>query len=159
MLRRTFPNNAHEGVELRIEAPPLLPLLSSMSEMIEAFGESNNLPKDKIFVLILEVDELLTNYVRHGVHKVKRPKVEITMRVQREKVVLQLIDTGPPFNPDDAPKPDLESEIMERQAGGLGLHLVRTYCDRMQHRVFKNCNCVTLEHDLPSGDKAQEATE
>ena len=158
MLRRTFPNAAQEGVELRIEAPPRLSLLASITEMIEAFGASNNVPEDKIFLVNLEVDELITNYVRHSVHKVRKPKVEVTLRVERDKIVLQVLDTGPPFNPDDAPKPDLESDIEERAIGGLGLHLVRTYCDRMQHRVIKTFNCLTLEHDLPAGNRKPEET-
>ena len=135
MLNRKFPSPIQEGHEMRIELPPMISLLTNVTEIIEAFGASNNVPEDKMFLTSLMVDELLTNYVRHSIQKVRKPKIEITVRVVRDKVVLQMIDTGPPFNPDDAPKPDLESDIDDRQIGGLGLHLVRTHSDRMQHRT------------------------
>lgn len=156
MLKRTFPDNAAEGKEMRIEVTPSIFMLTSVNEMIEAFGNANNVPEDKIFLINLQVDELLTNYVRHSIQKVRKPKIEVTVRVLRDKVVLQVVDTGPPFNPDDAPKPDLESGIDDRQIGGLGLHLVRSYCDRMQHRAIKTFNCLTIEHDLEAKTESEE---
>ena len=141
---------------MRIEVTPSIFMLTSVNEMIEAFGNANNVPEDKIFLINLQVDELLTNYVRHSIQKVRKPKIEVTVRVLRDKVVLQVVDTGPPFNPDDAPKPDLESGIDDRQIGGLGLHLVRSYCDRMQHRAIKTFNCLTIEHDLEAKTESEE---
>ena len=69
--------------------------------------------------------------------------------------LLDTLHTGPPFNMD-APAADLSNDIDTRQIGGLGLHLVKSYCDRMRHEVVDGYNRVTLEHDLPPGRSRTE---
>ena len=148
-LERKFPNASREGDELRLELTPKVSLLGSIAEMIEAFGETNGIPDQQIFRVNLAVDELVTNYVFYSVHKVSQPRIELTLQVGDGKLIVTLVDTGPPFNPLEAPEPDLSDDLDKCQIGGLGLHLVRSYCDRMRHQVVDGYNCVTLEHDLP----------
>ena len=148
-LKRRFPTaDDAEGDELRIEITPNTKLLAGVTKMVESFAANNNVPEDQIFLLNLAVDELLTNYVEYSRKRVRHPRMELTIRVGDGKIVLTLLDTGPPFNPLDAPDPDLTSGVEDRELGGLGLHLVRSYCDRIEHRVIEGKNCVTLEHDL-----------
>ena len=155
-LERKFPNAWPDGDELRVELTPRVSLLGSVGEMLEAFGESNGIPDQQIFRVNLAVDELLTNYVLHSVHKVRQPRMELTLQVADGKLMVTLLDTGPPFNPMEAPAADLSGNIDERQVGGLGLHPVRSYCDRMRHEVVDGYNRVTLEHDLQPGDDEAE---
>ena len=89
-------------------------------------------------------------------HKVRQPRIELTLQVVEDKLIVTLLDTGPPFNPLEAPEPDLSDDLDKRQIGGLGLHLVRSYCDRMRHQVVDGYNRVTLEHDLPPGGSRTE---
>jgi serine/threonine-protein kinase RsbW len=44
-------------------------------------------------------------------------------------VTLTVEDDGPPFDPLAYPQPDLDAELGERLAGGLGIHLVRRLMD------------------------------
>ena len=111
----------------------------------------------KIFRVNLAVDELVTNYVLHSMHKVRQPRMELTLRIRKGKLIVTLLDTGPPFDPRDAPEPDLSDDLDERQAGGLGLHLVRSYCDRMHHEIVDSYNRLTLTR-FAAGMNAQSAT-
>ena len=124
--------------------------------MIEAFGEANKVPEQHVFLINLEIDELITNYVRHSLHKVPRPRMELTLRVDDDKLILQILDTGPPFNPLEAPAPDLSDNIEERSIGGMGLHLVRSYCNHMKYELLEGCNLLTLEHNLPEANAAED---
>ena len=142
--------------ELRVELTPKMSLLGSIIEMIEAFGETNGIPDQQIFRVNLAVDELVTNYVFHSVQKVRQPRIELTLQVGEGKLIVTLLDTGPPFNPLEAPEPDLSDDLDKQKIGGLGLHLVRSYCDRMRHQVVDGYNRVTLEHDLPPGRSESE---
>ena len=146
---RKFANGSRD--ELRVELTPKVSLLGSIAELIEAFGETNGIPDQQIFRVNLAVDELVTNYVLYSVHKVRDPRIELTLQVGEGKLIVTLLDTGPPFNPLEAPEPDLSDDLDKQKIGGLGLHLVRSYCDRMRHQVVDGCNRVTLEHDLPPG--------
>ena len=160
MLERRFPNCSTDGDRLLIEITPKLSLLNSIAEMVETFGEDNGIPDQRIFIVNLEIDELITNYVQHSLHKVTNPRLELTLRlVEQSKLVLTLVDTGPPFDPtEDAPAPNLDADLEHRDIGGLGLHLVRTNCDRMHHEVIdKKFNRVTVEHDLHEGEARPQA--
>lgn len=148
-LGHMFPNASSEGDELRLPLVPKVSLLSSIVDVVEAFGEAHAIPPQQIFLVNLEIDELITNYVRYSVCKVARPRMQLTLRVTGDKLVLVIFDTGPPFNPlTDAPEPDLSGDIDRRSMGGVGLHLVRSYCDRMEHELVGGCNRLTLEHRL-----------
>ena len=121
-LERRFPTAEDaEGDELRIEITPNTALLAGVTKMVESFAANNKVPEEQIFLLNLAVDELLTNYVEYSRKRVRHPRMELTIRVGNGKIVLTLLDTGPPFNPLDAPDPDLTSGIDERELGGLGL--------------------------------------
>ena len=68
-------------------------------------------------------------------------------------------DSGPPFNPLEAPAPNLQAAPDEREAGGVGLHLVRTYSDRMSYECVDGCNRLVIEHDLVPAGAVQPAEE
>ena len=131
-----------------MELAPKVSLLGSIVEMVEAFGEANGIPEQQIFLINLEIDELITNYVRHSVRKVSKPRMELTVQEHEGKVILTVLDTGPPFNPLTAPPPDLSDDLDQRKMGGMGLHLVRSYCDRIHYELVDGYNRLILEHDL-----------
>ena len=156
LLEHRFPNVSSDGDELRIELAPKVSLLTSIAEMVEAFGEANSIPDQQIFLVNLEIDELITNYVRHSIRNVTRPRMQLTLRVHEDKLVLVILDTGPPFNPLTAPEPDLKKDLDDREMGGVGLHLVRSYCDRIHYELVDGYNRLTLEHKLQPGDAGTE---
>jgi len=164
LLEHRFPTVVSDGDELRLELAPKIPLLGSILEMVEAFGEANGVSPRQVFLVNLEIDELITNYVLHSLPKVARPRVQVTLRVHDDRLVLVILDTGLPFNPlEDAPEPDLGDDIDRRRLGGVGLHLVRSYCDNLHYELVDGCNRLTLEHRLhraeagaAAGDESEE---
>ena len=132
--------------EMRMELSPRLSAISSLAEMIEEFGKNHNIPDAPIHFVNLEIDELMTNYVTYSYRKVDRPRMNVILRTFIDKLVLVIEDTGPPFNPLESANPDLTSGIDERRVGGMGLHLVRKYPDRIDYRCIDDRNILTLEH-------------
>ncbi len=76
------------------------------------------------------------------------PEVRPSAVIMNPPFSRTILDTGPPFNPIDIAPPDLRQGIDDRQLGGMGLHLVHEYSDRMRHEVVKGHNKVTIELDL-----------
>jgi serine/threonine-protein kinase RsbW len=71
----------------------------------------------------LVIEEMLANLGTHGDCRDKPAR--ITVDVEPSRVRGEIIDQGPAFDPRSAPAPDLTGSATARQAGGLGLHLVR----------------------------------
>ncbi|MCY3732310.1 MAG: ATP-binding protein [Rhodospirillaceae bacterium] len=135
--------------ELRLALPVRLSALRDLSGKVEAFGETNRLPAQKVFVINLALDELITNAVTHGSFEhTSDPKIEIYLRVNEDVLLLTMEDNGAMFDPTLDTVPDLESSLEVRTVGGLGLHLVKTFADRVAYEFVGGRNRLTLEHDL-----------
>lgn len=143
--------------EMHMELAPRLSAISSLAEVIEEFGQNHDIPDAQIYFVNLEIDELMTNYVAYAYHRVKRPRMLVTLRAFANKLVLVVTDSGPPFNPLEAPEADLTSEMDERRVGGMGLHLVRQYADRIDYRCIDDQNILSLEHKFDGKEKGEDA--
>ena len=59
-------------------------------------------------------------------------------------VTATVVDDGEAFDPREAPPPDLDAPLEERQAGGLGMHLVRATMDEVDYRREDGRNVLTV---------------
>lgn len=138
--------------ELRVSLAPRLSSVRSLAQMVEGFGDANELPEQKIYMINLALDELITNTVSYGLRGVDQPQIEITVQLNDSVLVLNVVDNGHRFDPTQDTGPDVSSDIDERPVGGLGLHLIKSFADRMRYEYVDGKNRLTLEHDLaPAG--------
>jgi anti-sigma regulatory factor (Ser/Thr protein kinase) len=56
----------------------------------------------------------------------------------------EIIDSGSPFDPREAPEPDLDSNTTERRVGGLGLFLVRRFASALEYAQRNGENYTTF---------------
>ena len=134
--------------ELVIELAPRKSALNTMMEMVEAFGAEHSVSEVAVYRVNLALDELLTNYIVHRLPADWPARMAIRVRLFARRLVLVVADTGPPFDPQNvAPLPELVGEEPPK-LGGAGLHLVRSYADRLHYREVDGCNILRLEHDL-----------
>jgi anti-sigma regulatory factor (Ser/Thr protein kinase) len=106
----------------------------------QAGGDSRSLGRIR-----LVLDELFTNIVSYahddgGHHRVT---VELA-EVRPGTVSICLIDDGRPFDPLDRPPVAIDAPIEQRQVGGLGVHLVKTFMDACEYRREGDTNRLTL---------------
>ncbi len=134
--------------ELRVTIPARLSEVRELSSMVEAFGDANDLPDPKVFVINLALDELITNTVTHGLEDMADAEIQIRMRVVAGTLILVMEDNGQPFDPTQDTNADLTSSLEERAVGGLGLHLVKSFADRISYEFVEGRNRLTMEHDL-----------
>jgi serine/threonine-protein kinase RsbW len=134
--------------EFHVSLSPRLSAVRSLSRMVEEFGDANRLPHPKIYMINLALDELITNSVTYGFGGVADPKIEVTVRIDGDTLVLTTLDNGRRFDPTAAESPDLDAPVEKRPIGGLGLHIVKTFADRVVYKFEDGRNRLTLEHDL-----------
>ncbi len=134
--------------ELNVTIPARLSEVRELSSMVEEFGDANGLPDPKVFVINLALDELITNTVTHGLEDKADAEIRIRMRVRADTLILVMEDNGQPFDPTEDTNADITSSLEERAIGGLGLHLVKSFADRVSYEFVEGRNRLTMEHDL-----------
>jgi len=83
--------------------------------------------------LVLVVDELAHNIIRHGYGGRPGP-VDIGLSGDSPELIMTVRDEAPVFDPTTRPVPDLDQPLERRPVGGMGIHLTRLCVDRMEHR-------------------------
>lgn len=89
--------------------------------------------------LELAVDEIATNIVVHG-----RPAdngfIALDIDLSDDSLTVALEDTAPPYDPRQAPPPDVDLPLEERPIGGLGVYLAVRSVDRFEYERVGNRN-------------------
>ena len=81
--------------------------LEHLAVSIRRFCEEHALGEDVDFRLNLVLEELFTNSVRHGGCKGMALAASVQLRREDRDVLVEYADRGQPFDPEDAPPPDL----------------------------------------------------
>lgn len=122
--------------------------LERLNQVVDEFGEKNRLAPDDLYTLHLSLDEVFTNIISYGYEDSREHLVTISIALKGEDLTVEVEDDGSPFNPLDAPKPDLEQPIEERTVGGLGIHLVRSMMDTLEYRRSHGKNILTMNKKI-----------
>ena len=123
--------------------------ISLALERFETFVRGLGIPGQCAFDLQTVFYEIMTNIRRHGGLD-KSESVSVTVTPSCEKVTMNFVDAGRPFDPTGPmQKFDPRSAIKRRQRDGIGLSLIRRLVDRIRYqRVDGRLNVVTIEKDL-----------
>ncbi len=106
-------------------------------------------PEEGAWDVELVLEELFTNVVKYG-RKSTRP-VTVSLEWQHPLLTIRIRDDDSDFfDPTLAPTPDTTLPILERNAGGLGLHFVRRMAERFEYAHENSISTLTvtmrLEH-------------
>ncbi len=92
--------------------------------------------EQETFPVELAVDEACTNIIQHAYSGDSEKPIRILCSISGNDLVIRIRDWGKPFNPDSVSAPDTESELFERELGGLGILLMRKVMDEVRY-VFQ----------------------
>jgi serine/threonine-protein kinase RsbW len=117
-------------VEHRAELANLPLLLGFIDDACRRAGAD----AETAFALRLAVEEVCMNLIRHGYRGREPGPIALEFDGDREAVAVTICDRAPPFDPSQAPVPDVAAPLEERSIGGLGWHLVKSMVDRVEYR-------------------------
>jgi anti-sigma regulatory factor (Ser/Thr protein kinase) len=121
------------------EIPRLLDWVES------ACAEAGAAP-DAAFNLALALEEAVVNVIHYAFVDCPAPhRITVLLDAGPDRLAAEIVDNGLPFDPLTAPEPDLAQPLLERDGGGLGIHLIRKMMDRVTYRRVDGCNCLRLE--------------
>jgi anti-sigma regulatory factor (Ser/Thr protein kinase) len=133
-----------------------LPEIETAAQLIEAFAAAHGVSADVVFKVNLALDELVTNIISYAYVDGAEHQIGIRVALDGDDVSVRVEDDGRPFNPLDAPAPDMGLDIDRRPIGGFGVHIVRSLMDAIEYRREDDRNIV-LMRKRTAADAAPDA--
>ena len=111
---------------------------------IDEFCESHDVPPEVAYAVNLSVDELLNNTITYGYTDDEPHTIELSLRLDADAVVVEIVDDGREFEASGVPEPDTDAALEDRAVGGLGLFIVHQMMDSVEFRREDGRNVVTI---------------
>ena len=122
--------------------------LDRLMAWLDAFCDRHAIPDEAHYHLNIAVEELVINAIKHGRCSPAEGAIKVGLRLSGQELNITITDTGIPFNPLNAPPPDLKSSLANRPIGGLGVHLVRSLMNSVEYKREGGENRLHLRKDL-----------
>jgi len=124
--------------QLHLKLDAAIAELGRLEAGVLAFCRRNGLDERLRHTLQLVCDEWITNIVTHGYGGSPPangpPAIELWLRIcDEDRVELVIVDGAPFFDPTTHPEPDVTLPLERREAGGLGIHIIKRMMDRIEY--------------------------
>lgn len=119
------------------------PLIERMLDVIKFIDDTlkeETVNKSDRAKFLVAVDEIYSNICRYS----KAAEAEIEYHATETYVQILFEDDGIPYNPLEHNAPDITLSAEKREAGGLGIYMVRTMMDDMKYEYADGRNRLTI---------------
>ena len=99
-----------------------------------------------VYKILTASSEILANIESYAYESGGEIQIMTIFRGRRVCVVFK--DSGVPFDPMQAEKPDVTLPLEQRSPGGLGIHIVQKLMDSVSYRYENGQNVLTIEIDF-----------
>lgn len=123
--------------------------IPQLAGFIEAVAQAGSLNQGTAMSLNLALEEAVTNVILYAYPEGTDGMVEITAIIRPKKEIEFIVDdSGRPFDPTAAERPDLELSVDDRPVGGLGIHIVRSIMDMVSYTREGGHNILKMKKML-----------
>jgi len=122
-----------------------LTALPPLMTTVNRFLDQHTVPREAIFRINLAIEEIVTNIIKYGYDDTDFHAIKVFLALFPDTIRLQLEDDGHPFDPLQAPEPDIHVPLDQRKVGGLGLLLVRDIVGRIAYRRENAPNILEMD--------------
>ncbi len=132
------------NVTTRKILPATLDHLYEAMEFVIFFAEEQGFPPNRIMELELSLEEALVNIIRYA-YPDGNGDMEIScIPGGQDQFVVEISDTGIPFDILSAGEPDVTADIEDRKIGGLGIYFIRRLMDDVTYVRKSGKNILRL---------------
>ena len=132
--------------ELRL--PAKVENLKEFMGFVSGLAKAEDFTPKRIQEIELATEEALINIFNYAYPEDETGEVEVRCRMEdASSLVIDILDTGQPFDIQAVPDPDLTLDISERKVGGLGIYLIKKMVSRVHYRREGKYNILTLVID------------
>ena len=129
---------------LTLHVPGTMDAIHPATVQAETWLAEQQVSFEAMYLVSLAIEELVTNCIKYGYRDANGHTIDFLLSVDEGVLSLEVVDDGNPFNPLDAPRPDLSLPPEKRPIGGLGLHLLRELADEMRYERRDGTNRLSL---------------
>ncbi|MDA8170532.1 MAG: ATP-binding protein [Nitrospiraceae bacterium] len=123
--------------------PARLEHLKESLELISSCARDQGFNQKKALEIELAAEEALVNIFTYA-YKGKEGDVEIACKLDNDKFIIEIADSGEPYDVLSVADPDIRADITERQPGGLGVFLMKELMDDVRYAYKGNRNILRL---------------
>ena len=123
--------------------PAKLENLERLMQSVSDCARTQGFDQKRISEIELAAEESLVNIINYS-YPEKPGEVEVICQADGRSLVIEMIDSGIPFDVTSLPDPDITADLDDRKIGGLGVFLIKKMVDEVRYRREKNRNILSL---------------
>jgi anti-sigma regulatory factor (Ser/Thr protein kinase) len=127
----------------KIRCEATLEKLGELNQFVEECADRFGLDAKKKFGLLIAVEEAFVNICSYS-YPGGAGEADVSCASEEEALVLEIADSGSPFDVLSLPDPDTTLDVMEREIGGLGVYFIRKLTDDVSYRRENGRNILRL---------------
>jgi len=124
--------------------PARLESLYDALSFVSSCARSQGFGPERIGEIEIALEEVLVNIFKYAYEGKEKEEVEISCGEDDGNFMIEIADSGIPFNMVAATDPDLTAGIEERPIGGLGIFFVKQLMSEVRYRREGGRNRLTL---------------
>lgn len=128
-----------------IKLPAMIEHLEKLLGFVSEHVKEQGFTSDMLKKIELASEEALVNVFNYAYPDKHDGEVEVSCGLDdNNRFVIEIMDSGTPFNPLSLSEPNLTEDVSERPIGGLGIHLIKKMMDEIEYRREGNNNILSL---------------
>ncbi len=128
----------------QIIVPAQISYIPILRNFISRIASKYRFSKSEINALTISVDEACTNIIKHGYRNIQSGSITMNVHINNDKLVVELIDHGISFDPNQASDPNISNYVQIGKKGGLGIFIMKKFLDDIQYKTSGQANILRL---------------
>jgi anti-sigma regulatory factor (Ser/Thr protein kinase) len=128
----------------RIKLPAKIENLEQLIAFVSDCANKQGMERKRIIEIEISTEEALVNIFNYAYQNVDGDVAIICKSDEKDKFIIEIEDSGVPFNLLSLKEPDTTLDISERSIGGLGIFLMRKLMDEVQYKREEDRNVLTM---------------
>ena len=107
--------------------------IETLTEQIADYYHQNGFDEAICYDVRLALEEAISNTIKYGYTDHDVHTIYVRATFENSKLSLEIEDDANPFNPLEAPEPNLSLPVEQKPIGRLGIYLMRSVMDQIQY--------------------------
>ena len=127
----------NERIKVEANLENFEPVRNSFVSQLEEAG----IPMQLLMKFEIVFEELFVNVCHYAYED--KGDVECTCKIEDDRIILTIKDSGMPFDPVKKEDPNIHAPIEERKIGGLGIFLCKKNTEKFEYEFTDGHNITT----------------